>query len=113
MDAAPGGPPFGDGLRVLRAGHVVDAKSPAKLHRACLTKLLVIDHEDTLGHPDLVRMPAFWQIDASDRLRPARISDIHDRRATRPAHVAAIKHCAIDPDLAATGAIDMRQKRRI
>ena len=53
-------------------------------------------------------MPARRYIDAAEQFRILRVGDIVYGGAARLAHMADIKRAAVDPHLAAAGAIDMR-----
>ena len=108
MHAAAGGPPFGDQLRRRRIRDVVDVDAAADIGAARLAELLLVDDHDVAGHAHLVRMPALADIDLGEHLRLARIGDVDDGRAAGRAHMADVERRALDPDLTAARAIDMR-----
>src|SRR5947209_16031887 len=60
-----------------------------------------------------MRMPALRQIDAGELARMARIRDVDDRGAARPMHVADVERRAVDPDLPAAGAVEVRHARGV
>ncbi len=91
-------------------GDVVDAEPAAEGRVAVLALALVIDDHDVVGDAHLVGMPARRQIDPREHLGMARIGDVDDGRARRLAHMPDIEDMPVDPDLAAAGAIEIRQQ---
>ena len=110
MHAASGSAPFGDRLRIARARDVVDRDPAAELGRAGLTELLVVDDHDAVGGPHLVGVPALRQIDAREPARMARVGRRRRWWSLRGVHVADKEGGAVDPDLPAARAVEMRHE---
>src|SRR5262249_463372 len=105
--------PLRDKLRLGRPRHVADAEAAAEPGGRGLPRALVVDDHDAVGHTHLVRVPPGRDLDPRQRARLPGIGDVDDRRAGRLAHMADIEGGAVDPDLAAAGAIDMGDMLRV
>ena len=108
VHALAGGAPLGDEVRRGGVRDIVDAEPAAEaVGVVAAAEALVVDQHDAVGGADLVGVPAFRQLDARKRARVRGIGHVHDRGTGGPAHVADVERGAVDPDLAAAGAVDM------
>ena len=110
VHAAAGGAPFGDQSRCARARDVVDRDPAPELGRSALAELLMIDDHDAVGGTDLVGMPAFRHGDGGERAWVAGIGDVDDGGAVRGMHVSDEQRRALDPNLPAARAVEMRHE---
>jgi hypothetical protein len=107
------GAPFADQMRPRRRRHVVDSEAAAEPGIAVLALPLMVDDHNAVGDAHLVRMPADGHIDAGQRDRVGGIRHIDDRRTGRLTHVADVQSAAVNPDLSAARAVDVRNQTRV
>jgi hypothetical protein len=110
VHAAPGGAPLADRFRRARARDVIDSDAAAEVSRPVLADPLVVDDHEAVRHAHLVRMPALRQLDSGQHARMARIGHVDDGGAVRGLHVGDEQRRAVDPDLPAARAVDVRHE---
>src|SRR5580704_15039209 len=104
------GAPFANKLWVGRFRYIVNIDSAARLVRQGFAELLLINHHDAAGDPDLVRVPAFADRNCGKDARCARVGDVDDGRTGRRPHMTDKKRSPLNPDLAAARTFDVGQQ---